>query len=64
MRADLLKLPLICSRQAIQETVRRNKYREWFGKDFDKLDILTIYNLIFNAVLLVESGLCLRHNHG
>ena len=56
-RADLLKLPLICSRQAIQETVGRNEYQEWFGKDFAKLDIVATYNLIFNAAHLVESGL-------
>lgn len=56
-RADLLKLPLICSRQAIQETVGRNEYQEWFGEDFAKLDIVATYNLIFNAAHLVESGL-------
>lgn len=53
---DLIGLPLICSQQAIQKTSSDNEFRNWFGADFDKIDIIATYNLVFNASLLVEQG--------
>lgn len=50
---DLIDLPLLCSRQ----TMVRNEISGWIGKDFEKLNIVTTYNLIFNASLMVEEGL-------
>lgn len=55
-RNDLTGLPLICSQQAIGQTSAYNEFREWFGKDFEKLNIVATYNLLFNAALLVEQG--------
>ena len=49
-------LPLICSQQAIGQTSAYNEFREWFGKDFEKLNIVATYNLLFNAALLAEQG--------
>lgn len=54
---DLMKLPLICSRISIRQSAVRNACTEWFGASFDKLDIVATYNLIYNAALMVESGI-------
>lgn len=48
----LYELPLICSRQSLLQ----NELSSWLGMDFDKLDVVASYNLIFNAALLVEEG--------
>lgn len=55
-RKDLLNLPLICSRQAIGQTRAKNEFSEWFGEDFDKLNIITTFNLVYNAAIMVEEG--------
>lgn len=56
-REDLLDVPLICSRQVISQEHRTNKLAEWFGSDFDRLDIVTTYNLLYNAAIMVDSGI-------
>lgn len=56
-RKDLLNVPLICSRQAIQRTTARNEFSEWFGDDFDKLNVVTTFNLVYNAAIMVEEGI-------
>ena len=56
-REDLAGLPLICSRQAILPQREGNEFAGWFGEDFEKLDIVTTFNLIYNASLMVESGI-------
>lgn len=53
---DLIGLPLICSRQASEEFSPNNAYKKWFGKYFEKLDIVASYNLIYNASIMVRSG--------
>ena len=54
---DLLNLPLICSRISIRQSAVKNAYAEWFGNRFEKLNIVATYNLIYNAALMVESGI-------
>lgn len=54
--ADLLKAPLICSRQAMKQTFSKNEFSDWFGEDFHKLNIVTTYNLAYNAAIMVEEG--------
>ncbi len=54
---DLFGLPLICSRQAMAADSDSNDFVAWFGDDFDKLDIVTTFNLIYNANIMVESGI-------
>jgi DNA-binding transcriptional LysR family regulator len=54
---DLLNVPLICSRQAMKQTYSKNEFADWFGVDFDKLNIVTTYNLAYNAALMVEEGM-------
>ena len=51
--ADTLKkLPLICSNQEIV----KNEISGWLNDDYNKLNIVATYNLIYNASLLVEEG--------
>lgn len=55
-REDLIDQPLIVSRQAM-EAGGDNAYARWFGKEFDRLNISTTFNLVYNAALMVEAGL-------
>lgn len=50
---NLHNIPLICSRQALSG----NEISGWFGSDFEKLNIVATYNLIYNATLMVEEGM-------
>ncbi|MGG1940805.1 LysR family transcriptional regulator [Paenibacillus polymyxa] len=54
---DLLNVPLICSRQAMQQTLSKNEFVHWFGEDFDKLNVVTTFNLAYNAAIMVEEGI-------
>lgn len=56
-RKDLLKVPLILSRQAIMPTASKNDFRDWFGGSFDSLDIVTTFNLVYNAAIMVGKGI-------
>ena len=56
-KEDLLKVPLICSRQAMEQERSKNAYAAWFGEDFDRLDVVTTFNLVYNAAILVEAGI-------
>lgn len=56
-KEDLLNVPLICSRQVISGEQRGNEFAEWFGKEFDQLDIVTTFNLVYNAAIMVEAGI-------
>lgn len=50
---DVRNLPLICSRQ----TLVTNEFSGWLGESFDRLNVVSTYNLLYNASLLVEEGL-------
>lgn len=54
---DLLSVPLLCSIQALKTKLDKNEFLEWFGNDFEKLKIVTTFNLIYNATLMVEEGI-------
>lgn len=56
-REDLSELPLILSRQAVRQTKQHNEFVAWFGKDFEKLNIVATYNLVYNAALLAEQNI-------
>lgn len=49
---DIKGIPLICSHQTMSADFRR-----WFGNDFDKLNIVATYNLMFNAIVMVKAGI-------
>lgn len=50
---NLLNIPLLCSRQSMIG----KEISEWIGLDYDKLNIVTTYNLVYNASLMVEEGI-------
>lgn len=50
---DLYDVPLIRSRQ----TVNKSLLSDWFQKDVQSLHISAVYNLIYNASLLVKAGM-------
>jgi DNA-binding transcriptional LysR family regulator len=56
---DLQDIPLLCSRQ----TLVKNEISGWLRQDYEKLNIVATYNLIYNASLMVEEkvgyALCL-----
>ena len=54
---DLINIPIICSRQPIYNKASENKFLEWFQSDFDKLNIVATYNLIYNVSIMVKSGI-------
>lgn len=56
-KTDLLDVPLILSRQAIKPGLSKNEFSEWFGDDYDKVNVVTTYNLAYNAAILVEEGI-------
>ncbi|MDO4265322.1 MAG: LysR family transcriptional regulator [Eubacteriales bacterium] len=49
---DLLNIPLICSRQSMEEELLK-----WFGDDLGRLHIAATYDLLFNASIMVREGL-------
>lgn len=49
---DLLNEPLIVSRQAMEA----KDFDHWLGKRAEELNIVATYNLVFNAMFLVEQG--------
>ena len=54
-RKDLENLPLINSQQAIKKSLN-NKFIKWFGGEFDNLNTVATYNLVYNASILVKTG--------
>lgn len=56
-KEDLLDVPLICPRQAISQERSDNKFAQWFGEDLDKLNIVTTFNLVYNASIMVDVGM-------
>ena len=50
---DMRNIPIFTSRQYLV----RNLISGWLGFDFEKLNIIGSYNLLFNASIMVEEGL-------
>ncbi|PHI30662.1 LysR family transcriptional regulator [Budvicia aquatica] len=50
---DLWHLPLISSKQKHVD----NDISKWIKRDYEKLNVVATYNLIFNAALMVEKGI-------
>lgn len=49
---DLRELPLICSRQWIDQ-----EFPQWFSMDTGKINIVATYNLAFNGAVMVKTGM-------
>lgn len=54
---DLLSMPLISSRQVMRKNSSENNLKNWFGDRFEELNIVATYNLVYNAAVLVRSGI-------
>lgn len=54
---DLVKLPIIASRQMSRKYSADSGFLDWFGEEFDNLHIAATYNLVFNAAIMVEAGM-------
>ena len=50
---DIFDLPLIISNQ----TMVSNAFSGWFGKEFEEMNIVATYNLVYNAAIMVDEGL-------
>lgn len=51
---DLRRVPLLCSKQSLS---KGRRVFDWFGADVEKLDLRAVYNLVYNASLLVREGM-------
>ena len=56
-REDLRELPLICSRQAMTDSQSDNAFTRWFGEDYAQLNIVSTFNLVYNAAIMVDHGI-------
>lgn len=54
---DLINIPLLTSRQMSPKYSKKSGFLDWFGDSFDKLNIVATHNLIYNAAIMVKSGL-------
>ena len=54
---DLADVPLIFSRQALEERAESNELARWFGAAWDDLNIVTTFNLCYNAAVMAKQGL-------
>ena len=55
-KEDLWNVPLICSRQAMQHG-RSGEFAEWFGEGLEKANVVTTFNLVYKAAILVDAGI-------
>lgn len=51
---DLLNIPLIASRQMSKKYSAESGFLKWFGDEFDNLNIVSTYNLVYNAAIMVK----------
>lgn len=56
-RQDLLGQPLLLSRQAIRRTAAKNEFIDWFKADFEKMNVVATFNLVYNAAIMAEGGI-------
>ena len=54
---DLLNIPIIASRQMSRKYSAASGFLDWFGENFDNLNITATYNLVYNAAIMVEEGI-------
>ena len=49
---DLVHIPLLIARRNLVQ----EELRGWFGRQFESMDIIGTYNLIYNAAVMVKNG--------
>lgn len=55
-KEDLLGIPLLCSRQAMEHAREMGDFGAWFGATLKELNMVGNFNLIFNMALMVKHG--------
>ena len=55
--SDLLEIPIICSKQITKTNIHDFNFLNWFKGNFEKLNIVATYNLVYNATLMAKSGM-------
>ena len=53
---DLAGEPLIFSRQVLEERAESNELVKWFGPLWEELNIVTTFNLCYNAAVMAKQG--------
>lgn len=53
---DLKGVPLLNSKQATRKTSSKNEFLEWFKGEFDKMNTVATFNLVYNAAVMVKNG--------
>lgn len=53
---DLKHLPLLNSKQAIRKTSSKNEFIEWFQGEYDNMNTVATFNLVYNAAAMVKKG--------
>ncbi len=54
---DLSGLPIIASRQMSKKYSSESEFLDWFGEEFENINITATYNLVYNAAKMVEAGI-------
>ena len=54
---DLTGVPLLASRQMSRKYSADSGFLDWFGEEFEKLNITATYNLVYNAAIMVDAGM-------
>ena len=54
---DLMGVPIIASRQMSRKYSAESGFLDWFGDEFEKINITATYNLVYNAAIMVKAGL-------
>lgn len=53
---DLKGLPLLNSRQAVRKTNSKNEFIEWFRGEYENMNTVATFNLVYNAAVMVKKG--------
>lgn len=53
---DLLKVPLLASRQMSPKYSKDSGFLDWFADKYEELNITATYNLVYNAAVMVKAG--------
>lgn len=53
---DLRGVPLLNSRQAMRKMSSKNEFIEWFQGEFENLNTVVTFNLVYNAAVMVKKG--------
>lgn len=56
-KTDLSKEALICSRQVLETDIEENEFAEWFGHLYKDLNIVSTFNLAYNAGWMVKADM-------